>query len=120
MTYEEQQEMNAMREELATLRQNRRDNLIQQAQDSLIEKYRIDDRYELILDYMKDKVQVGDKETLSDIIPRAEAFLKNASKRAGLKIPMTSAEIFEAWNKERLAQEDSDRRAADELKQQML
>ena len=109
-----------LEKENAKLRKQNSENFRQQAAEQLIEKYNLTEEYDIFLDYAKEKVEVNDADTISDVADRMYEIIKNACKRSGVEVPKTSSEKMGDYLKKINEKQKDDERYAEELKKSFV
>ena len=100
--------ISALENEIATMKAAKYENLKQQAAERIIDRYKLGDDYELLLESAQRHIEVGDGDTLSDVTAAMEDELRAVCKRAGKPEPADSVGMITNWAQERARIEASD------------
>ena len=114
------QEIQNLRNEVATLRKANNQQFREQAKDALIEKFRLSDDYMFHLDYAVSKVEVTDGDTLNSVIQKADTILKDVCRKSGKEVPMTPTESIQDFCNRHKQEEADNAKYAEELKKNMM
>lgn len=91
----------ALENEVKALRGQKYEDMKQQAADAIVNKYRLDDSYQLLVESAGRHIQITDGDTLSDVTAAMEDELRTICQRAGKPEPAEPLGMVEAWAKRR-------------------
>ncbi len=98
----------ALENEVKALRGQKYEDMKQQAADAIVNKYRLDDSYQLLLESAARHISVSSTDTLGDVTAAMEDELRAVCKRAGKPEPADSVGMITNWAQERARIEASD------------